>query len=272
MRVALCCMAKNENKYINDFVKWYVRLGVDMIYIYDNNEIGSSNLLDYISVGLHNKVKIIDIKGQKEKHLQQRIYTEFYNEYKDTFEWCLFVDIDEFLVNMPNIKLSLSNRVYDKYNQIRVMWRVYGDDDLITRDMTKPVYKVFNKPITSSLMRDLKTKGNLEKQGKFILRGGLDNVKITSPHFASYGNRDNLVESCLPNGERCYSKVVINEPYFRNNVYIHHYMTKSLSEFIEQKLNRNDAVYNQSIVLDYYWRINKKTKEKIEYLKKRGLL
>ena len=48
-------------------------------------------------------------------------------------------------------------------------------------------------------------------------------------------------------------------------------MTKSLSEFINQKLNRNDAVFNVSLKLDYYWRINKKTPEKIAYLKNLGL-
>ena len=49
-------------------------------------------------------------------------------------------------------------------------------------------------------------------------------------------------------------------------------MTKSLSEFVDQKLNRNDAVYNQALTLDYFWRINKKTPEKLEWLKERGLI
>ena len=49
-------------------------------------------------------------------------------------------------------------------------------------------------------------------------------------------------------------------------------MTKSLSEFVEQKLNRNDAVFNVKVKLDYYWRINKKTPEKLKWLEERGLL
>lgn len=48
-------------------------------------------------------------------------------------------------------------------------------------------------------------------------------------------------------------------------------MTKTLKEFIEQKLNRNDAVYNQALKIDYFWRINKKTQDKINYLKDMGL-
>ena len=50
-------------------------------------------------------------------------------------------------------------------------------------------------------------------------------------------------------------------------------MTKSLSEFVNQKMNRTDAVFgNINIKLDYYWRINKKTPQKLEWLKERGLL
>ena len=61
--------------------------------------------------------------------------------------------------------------------------------------------------------------------------------------------------------------------YYRNEtIFINHFMTKSLSEFIQQKLGRNDAVYNQKLKLDYYWRINNKTNEKIAWLKERGLI
>ena len=49
-------------------------------------------------------------------------------------------------------------------------------------------------------------------------------------------------------------------------------MTKSLSEFVEQKLNRTDAVYGNKIALDYYWRINKKTIQKLNWLEEKGLL
>lgn len=272
MRVVLCCLAKNEEKYINDFVRWYVKIGVDTIYIFDNNEPSKPTIDNFIDTKYHDNIQVMDIRGWKEEHLQQHIYTEFYNRFKNNFDWCLFFDVDEFLIRVPNIKDLLSSPIYNNFNQIRVMWRLFGDDDLITRDMSLPVYKVFNKQLNHSLMRDLRTRGNLEKQGKFIIRGGLDNVKITSPHFASYDTRDKIVESCLPNGEKCNSKVVIYEPYHRNVIFLNHYMTKSLSEFIDQKLNRNDAVYNSNIKLDYFWRINRLTNEKLLYLKERGII
>lgn len=272
MRVALCCIIKNEYLYINDFCKWYIKLGVDTIYIFDNDNVDSPNILDFIDYNLHKHIKVFDIKGLVELHMQQHIYNDFYSKYKNNFDWCLFVDIDEYLFNVTNIKFLLSLPIYRNFNQIRIMWRLFGDDDLITRNMHKPVYEVFKRPITKSLMRDLKTKGNLERQGKFILRGGLNNVVISSPHFACYGgNRYSLVESCLPSGEKCYSQVVIKEDYSKEGIYLHHYMTKSLSEFIVQKMGRNDAVFAKDISIEYYLRVNTLNEEKKKYLDELGI-
>ena len=273
MRVWVCAIAKNEHLYINDWVKHYVKLGVDTICLYDNDDISSPHIADYIDKDLRNKVKIIDIRGRKEHHLQHRVYTEFYRENREQFDWCLFVDIDEYLWGVSNIKNWLSNPKYKNAFQIRIKWKLFGDDDLITRDMSLPVFKAFTHEIKQSLNRNLIDKGNLEKQGKMVVRGGLGNVLIASPHFASFGKRDNVIPSILPSGKKCVSKVAIREDYSNENIFVYHYMTKSLDEFINQKLNRTDAVYEDiSISLDYYWRINKKTVEKIQFLEKRGLL
>ena len=38
-----------------------------------------------------------------------------------------------------------------------------------------------------TLHRNLEQKGNLEQQGKMLVRGGMPNVVVRSPHFASFG-------------------------------------------------------------------------------------
>lgn len=273
MRVVICAIAKNEELYINDWIRWHIGIGFNHIYIFDNNATTKKPLLEYIDEDLRKKVSVIDFRGVCEDKLQHRLYTEFYSEYRLEFDWCLFCDIDEFLFGISNVHALLSLPLHKNSLQIRVKWMLFGDDNLIERDMSKPVYQVFKKPITQSLNRDLRKKGSLEKQGKAFVRGGLNNVVIKSPHFASIIERDYIIPSCLPSGRACYSKVVINEDYSHESIYLHHYMTKSLSEFVNQKLNRTDAVFGDThIDMDYYWRINRKTNEKLEYLKQRGLL
>lgn len=260
MQVVVCAMAKNEHKYINEWVNHYVNIGVDKIYIYDNDELNAPFIGDFID--RKDKVEIINIRGIVKKHLQHDIYTTFYNTHN--FNWCLFCDIDEFLMGVRNIKLWLAQ--YKNVYQIRVKWRLFGDDGKITRDMNKSVVSSFTKVITKSLNRDLIHIGTLENQGKMIVRGNMGNVVIKSPHFASFVTRDNIIPSVLPSGKRCFSKVVIREDYSKETIYLNHYMTKSLSEFLEQKMNRTDAVYGDNIKLNYFWRINKKTQEKLDYI------
>ena len=270
MRVVVCAMAKNESLYIKDWVNHHLRIGFDKIYIYDNDDLDVPNdkLIEHI-LPKSDKIEIIDIRGKKEECLLHHTFNEFYKTHK--FDWCLFCDIDEFLSGVPNIHALLEQRIFKNINQIRVKWRLFGDDDKIERDMSKPVWCCFHKVIEKTLHRDLMHKGTLENQGKCIVRGGLKNVVFRSSHFASFFKRENVIPSVLPSGRPCWSKVEIKENYRFETVFLNHYMTKSLSEFINQKLNRNDAVYNQNLKLDYYWRINKKTPEKIAYLKNLGL-
>ena len=271
--IVVCALAKNEELYINDWVKHYIDLGFDRIYLYDNNETDKPKLENVIDPFYLNFVTIYDIRGVKENRLQHRIYTEFYNTHKDKFNWCLFCDIDEYLFGVNNIKSFFDLPIHKNSKQIRVKWLLFGDDDLIERDMSKPVYKAFTKIVRHTLNRNLVDIGNLQHQGKSFIRGSMENIIIQSPHFGSIGNRDIIIPSVLPSGKPCYSKVVITENYSQEWVYLYHYMTKSLKEFVDQKLNRTDAVFGDlSIKMNYYWRINKQTPEKIEYLKKRGIM
>ena len=273
MTNVICAIAKNEHKYINDWVKWHIDIGFDRIYLFDNDDSDKelSNYYLCIDKEYLEKVTIIGIRNSKEEHLQQHVYNDFYNKFKNDFDWCMFIDIDEYLFGVDNVKEWLST-IPATYNQVRVKWKLFGDDNLITRDMSLPVYEVFKIRVKHSLHRNLTQKGTLESQGKSVVRGHLDNVLITSPHFASENKRDNVLKSCLPSGRDCrYSKVVIHEVYDKETIWLHHYMTKSLSEFIEQKLNRNDAVYNDPIKINYYWRINKITPQKLLYLREKGI-
>lgn len=263
MRVVVCAMAKNEHLYIKDWVNHYLKIGFDEIHIFDNDDKDVRNITDFIPKS--NKVFVYDIRGQAKERLQYEIYTNFYNTHK--FDWCLFVDIDEFLSGVNDIHSFLLLPHFRLAKQIRVKWRLFGDDDKIERDMSKPVWQCFRKVIEGNTIQRAK----LVNQGKAFIRGGMKNVAICSPHFGSFKRRDNIIPSILPSGRPCWSKIIIEENYRFESVFLNHYMTKSLSEFVKQKLNRNDAVFNRKLKMDYYWRINNKTPEKIAYLKNMGL-
>lgn len=270
MKVYVCALAKNEHLYINEWVAHYVKLGVDKIYIYDNDDLDVKPSYKFIDKAYNDKVVIVDIRGKHYDNIQGKMYREFYNLHKNDFDWCLFCDIDEFLTGIDNIKAFLSRHCFKNFEQIRVKWRLFGDDNLIERDMNKSVMETFKKEITEPLTKDLKNKCKLHNQGKSFVKGGLNGIVFNSVHFANFIN-GRLLASVLPSGRKCQSGVEILEDYSNESVFLNHYMTKSLSEFINQKIGRGDAVFGKrQINIDYYWRLNKKTNKKLEYLKNMG--
>lgn len=255
MRVELCAIAKNEHLYIDEWVAHYLKLGFDKITIFDNDDEDKPYIGDFINKELLKKIEIINVRGIHKHAFQHECYNKFYKQAK--CDWVMFCDIDEFLVGVDNIKTFLSQKKFNNFGQIRIKWCLFGDDNKISRDINKPVFGSFRNVITNN---------KLSNQSKAIIRGRL-NIEIHSCHFVE------SLMSCYPNGQKCQSKTIELNDYYNQTVYLFHYMTKTLIEFISQKLNRGDAIFeDRQIKLDYYWRINKKTPEKIEYLKNIGII
>ena len=42
MKICICTIGKQENKYILEYIEYYKKLGIDKIYLYDNNNINFS--------------------------------------------------------------------------------------------------------------------------------------------------------------------------------------------------------------------------------------
>ena len=260
-RAVVCAIAKNENLYIRDWVLFYLNLGFDQVFIYDNNETDAPDIREVLK-GI-DKVTIFDWRGAKYKGVQVKSYNRFYQRYNDQFDWCLYCDIDEFLFGVTNINEFLKK--FKVSEQIRIRWKLFGDDDIIERDTSIPVYDFFKKPVLRSLHRNLRIAGDLEIQGKCMVRGGIPDFKMNNPHSAKTTTRK--LKSVLPSGAKAGDGVRIKENYNKETIYLHHYMTKTLAEFVAQKLNRHDAVYGTDIALDYFWRINQKTPAKLKWLK-----
>ena len=256
MRVVLCAIAKNEHLYINEWVKHYIDLGIDHIYLYDNDDKSSKYVGSFISSKYADKITIINIRGIKRHFLQHQVYNVFYNHNSMFFDWVLFCDIDEFLMGIDNVKDFLSQDFFKNFEQIRVKWKLFGDDDVVKRDLSIGVKEFFKieKPNT-----------RVSNQGKSFIRGHKE-YQINSCHYVKG------LKSCYPSGKQCSSIDFELNDYDNETIYMNHYMTKTLDEFIKQKLGRGDAVWEtRTISLEYFWKINDITQEKLDYLKSIGL-
>jgi len=116
MKVALVCIAKNEDNYIQEWIDYNLKIGFDHIFIYANN-------WNYESKNRH--VTVFQITGTAKQ-------VNAYNDFKDTksslYNWVAFFDVDEFLVlkQHKDIKSFLFN--YDDCNAIGINWALFGDN------------------------------------------------------------------------------------------------------------------------------------------------
>jgi hypothetical protein len=118
MRVALVCIAKNEENYIQEWIDYNLKLGFDDIFVYQNNwryNINSKN------------VHTIEFDGDC---MQEAAYNHFIKSNYDNYDWVAFFDVDEFLVlkKHDNIKKFIEN--YSNYNAIGINWVLFGDNGL----------------------------------------------------------------------------------------------------------------------------------------------
>ena len=262
VKICLCTPGKQENKYIREFVQFYEKMGVDKIFLYDNNNVDGEKfeevINDYINNGF---VEISDWRG-KDKQLINMM-NDCYQKNYEKYDWLMFYDVDEFihLKNYQNIKEFLTEKKFNGCQKIYLNWVFHTDNDLLHYENTT-VQERF--PIIEYSPKNKKRKYNYVKS---IIRGHISNVKIESPY-----SLNNDINGCNGRGQEVeLNSNKIEEQDFEN-YYIDHYFSKSLDEFIE-KLKRGDANMgkdNNSLkkIFGNYFEYNKMTKEKIEYIEK----
>lgn len=259
MKVAICTIAKLENHYIDEWVKFHLNLGFDHIFIYDNNDKNSENISDVIT---DEKVTIIDVQGIhliENQTVQYWAYKKCYLENSDKFDYILFMDVDEFLIlDCPSVCDFLSSEHFKGFDQIRLFIRNATDNNLIRVEnnnyLVLPRFTEFVETQYSSA----------------FIKTGLD-IKVLCPH----GSPDENLKNCNAHGEYVKNSerfCVLNCKRFFDTAYCNHYPTKTIEEYVTIKLHRGypDGQTNLPS-LDNFFRLNKKTPEKIEYLKSLGI-
>lgn len=270
MKIALCCIGRQENRYAIEFVEYYKKLGIDKIFIYDNNygdeEHFEEVLQPYIDEGL------VEITNFRDKSVcQLEAYQNCYDKHGNEYDWIAFFDFDEYLSfeNNENIKEFLSDDIFNKYQCIHINWMVYGDSDNIKYE-NKPLIERFTKPMNYNNCVGYSFPEN--NHIKSIVRGGIDKFKwIYNPHTPNC----NLM-CCDALGKQCDDSAF--KPYSFDRCYIKHFYTKSIEEFftLKERRQRPDRLHTQKInyndCFKRFFLINQKTEEKIKYLEEIGVI
>ena len=256
-KISLCTVAKNENKYIIEFIEYYKKYGIDKIYLYDNNDLNGENF-DFLQNEI--KSKFIEINNYRGKKRPQReIYNNCYINSNKKYKWIIFIDIDEFifLKTYSDIHIYLSQPKFIKCDSIYLNWVIHTDNELFYYDnrTLKERFPKINKDKSFCL-------------GKSIVKSNIKNIHIKSVH-----SLDEKLKKCDGFGNVIIlKKFYCPTPDFEFN-YIDHYQHKSTEEFVEKLNIKGDCVYKNNSTIKYkkiftYFKDNNITIKKINYISK----
>ena len=264
IKVCVCTVGKQENKYVREFVNHYEKYGIDKIFLYDNNDKDGENfeevIKDYIDKGF---VQINNWRGIKQPGIKTLM--DCYKNYNQAYDWFIFYDLDEYiyLKNISNIKEFLNDKKFNKCNKIYLNWVMHTDNNLLKYD-NRSLHDRFPELEPNAYKKDKNITGN----GKTIMRGRIKNVRMKEVHYL-----DKSIPSCNSQGRifRFIKGNIMNNLDFEN-YYIDHYYFKSLDEFI-QKIKKGDTYFGhnkrfQMVRLRRYFNINKITLKKLNYIEK----
>ena len=263
-KVALCCIGRLENQYAVEFVEWYKRLGFDKIFIYDNNHDGEERFEDvlqqYVDEGF---VEVIDFRNVEVA--QTKAYNECYAKHGKEYDWIMFFDFDEFLILTEDLNVKQYLSKFNGYDIIKINWMLYGDNDLVYNDK-RPLNERFTKPVDYDFKIIHKFPENFNT--KSCIRGGLENIEFyMNPHIPI-----NKLKTCNADGEK--SDNTQFHPYSYKTAYLKHFTTKTIEEYVTNKIRRGtaDRSYEKFLktteyTFDAFFKYNTKTDEKVNFIK-----
>jgi len=255
IKICVCTIGKNENRYIREFISYYIKYGVDKIILYDNNNIDGERFEKQINDFIYKR--FVEIKNWRGiKHPQIKMYNNCYKLYNRKFEWLIFSDIDEFifLKSYSNIKDYLKQSKFNNCQSIQLNWLLYTDNNL-TFYQNQSLEKRFTE--TESIKKRII---NIYSNGKTLLRGHISNINLTGIHIIT-----KKLKNCDGFGNIIKSKFI---KFDFKNYYFKHYYSKSLEEFVE-KLKKGDVLRGTiKEKIKRYFKYNEITSNRIYYLEK----
>ena len=177
-RFAVTAMARNEAPYLLEWIAYHKILGFGQITIYDNcSNDASARILHALS-----KAGVINAVHWKDRHRKQaRSYEQAARRLRPFVEWCLYTDMDEFLVLEPGLRLD--DIVPSEADVVAVLfcWRMFSSSSRRNRS-TRLVMEQFTKasPKDSHVVKSLVRIGALRRM---------------TVHMPKVGDRERMVDA-----------------------------------------------------------------------------
>lgn len=134
---SVCLLIKDENPYIEEWLRHYTSIGVEHFYIYDNNsKIPIRDTVHEIDNGYFDHlctfVKFTDYR----KNMQYECYDDCLSRFGKESRWMGFFDTDEF-VDVSKSSVTAFLKQYEDYFCVWIPWEIHNANGrLLKRDGT----------------------------------------------------------------------------------------------------------------------------------------
>jgi len=228
-KVGLCCIAKDEEPYIDEWVDYHLALGFNKIIVYDNSD------LEELSQWGKEKgpnVEVVPLAGvakQIEAYRDCALKLLHQNEFK----WAAFFDVDEFLILKQHHYVGSLLERYLKEGALGINWRVFGTSGRL-------VYSP--APVTKRFLFRFKDNSVTNRHVKSIINLEDINLNATVPIRCHYPELYSGKSQFDTNGHTFVGAFNNNGP--TDVAVIHHYHRKSAKEFLKKRM-RGRATINR---------------------------
>lgn len=232
MNICIFTVILNEQEYLDDFLDYHTKMGIDIFVMedvdslphksicdkYDN--VYLSSILDIFPKEQHNEI----IQMRKDKIPPQTLYINQGLKYihsLNKYDWCWLIDIDEYITSTEPIS-SVLGRFNDR-DAVLLYWKNFGVSGRLKKPIyDKPIYEIYTEPCGYELFSDFK----FYKITKFCVN--LNKWKPEHKYWIHNAPR-NWVKA-----DGTYKRTgIVYEP-----LYLRHYITKSVEEYLHKILIR----------------------------------
>lgn len=266
MTAAVIAIARDENRYLRDWVEHHKMLGIQRIFLIDNNrvcgECFEDVIGDYIESGY---VVVYNRRGIASDRvlglgLQELSVSEVFEFNKSEFDWILSIDIDEYLCLddcfEKNVDSFLSQDKFVGADVIMLKWAVMDDNDLVHDD---------GRPCMERFTRECKGyKGRGYNCKCFYRTSGLSHVRfIPGTHniVGDYRRVSSDGSDLIDVNSRLHG-ILTDE-----GAVIRHFMLMTIDEFVRRRLSLEVKWGNIETKVErvqQFFTVNEKTDEKFK--------
>ncbi|MDL2272336.1 glycosyltransferase family 92 protein [Desulfovibrio sp. OttesenSCG-928-I05] len=219
--LALCCIAKDEDLYLKEWLTYHALIGVEHFYIYDNmSRTPIQELLQDFADS--SRVTVRRVSG---KAIQRTAYQDCLETFGPSCVWLGFIDVDEFICLREGNDLRALLPEFEQYGGLSIPWDIFSSsghdarpDGPLIKNYTQRMSQFPSNIHHKSIIRPCRTESNFTPH---TFRYKPENFCVSEDHYPIPGDSPFTFS-------------------MRRRLKINHYYYRSRQDF-EEKIKRGRA-------------------------------